>query len=106
MAGCHASAIGFRYSVYKCGSLPLLQVVGETMLSFPREIGLRRNTCMSKNDFNTYIAKLNGKASCYTSLYSFERVDPTYSWKMDADSAIIDRAWWDFDMLEGVPSLT
>jgi len=101
MAGCHASAIRSRYSVYKCSSLPLLQVVGETMLSFPREIGLRRNVCDSRQAFHKYVSQLNGKASCYTSLYSFERVDPMKPWKMDADSAIIDRAWWDFDMLEG-----
>jgi len=71
------------------------------LMSFPREIGLRRNVCDSRQDFNKYVSQLNGKASCYTSLYSFERRDPVKPWKMDADSAIIDRAWWDFDMLEG-----
>ena len=101
MARRYAVAIRSRYHFYKCSSLPLLQVVGDTMLSFPREIGLRRNVCDSLQAFHKYVSQLNGKASCYTSLYSFERVDPTYSWKMDADSAIIDRAWWDFDIVEG-----
>tara|TARA_R100000988_G_scaffold7772_1_gene4488 strand:- start:48 stop:1046 length:999 start_codon:yes stop_codon:yes gene_type:complete len=71
------------------------------LMGFPREIGLRRNICGSRQDFNNYVTQLNGKASCYTSLYSFERLHPVTPWKMDADSAIIDRAWWDFDMLEG-----
>lgn len=70
-------------------------------LDFPREIGLRRTPCFSRNDFDTYVNKINGKASCYTSLYSFERKDPKRSWKMDVDSVVMDRAWWDFDMLEG-----
>ena len=70
------------------------------LLSFPREIGLRRTLCESRNDFDTYISKINGKASCYTSLYSFERREERRSWKMDIDSVVMDRAWWDFDMLE------
>ena len=69
-------------------------------LTFPREIGLRRTLCESRNDFDTYITKVNGKASCYTSLYSFERRDERRSWKMDVESVVMDRAWWDFDMLE------
>ncbi len=70
-------------------------------LLFPREIGLRRTLCESRDEFDTYISKVNGKASCYTSLYSFERRDARRSWKMDIDSVVMDRAWWDFDMLEG-----
>jgi|TARA_R100000149_G_C5874721_1_gene138481 hypothetical protein len=70
-------------------------------LSFPREIGLRRTLCESRNDFDNYITKVNGKASCYTSLYSFERTEERRSWKMDIESVVMDRAWWDFDMLEG-----
>jgi len=70
-------------------------------LDFPREIGLRRTLCMSRDDFDTYIEKVNGKASCYTSLYSFERKDERRSWKMDVESVVMDRAWWDFDMLDG-----
>ena len=69
-------------------------------LTFPREIGLRRTLCESRNDFDSYITKVNGKASCYTSLYSFERRDERRSWKMDVESVVMDRAWWDFDMLE------
>ena len=71
------------------------------LLGFPREIGLRRNKCESRQTFDSYVSKFNGKASCYTSLYSFERTDPVRPWKMDAESAIIDRAWWDFDIEEG-----
>lgn len=71
------------------------------LINFPREIGLRRNICDSRNEYDTYINKLNGKASCYTSLYSFGATHPTRSWKMDIDSVIIDRAWWDFDIVEG-----
>ncbi len=70
-------------------------------LSFPREIGLKRSLCLSKGAYDNYIDKLNGKASCYTSLYNFERLDPVRSWKPDLDSVVIDRAWWDFDIVEG-----
>ena len=70
------------------------------MLSFPREIGLKRRLCRSQQEYDDYINKINGKASCYTSLDNFERVDPVRSWKPDLESVIIDRAWWDFDMLE------
>lgn len=70
-------------------------------LAFPREIGLRRNLCENKEQFDSYIDKLNGKASCYTSLYAFQSRDASRHWKVDTDSCIIDRAWWDFDLLEG-----
>lgn len=70
-------------------------------LLFPREIGLRRTLCETRDEFDNYILKVNGKASCYTSLYSFERRDQVRTWKMEAESVVIDRAWWDFDMLEG-----
>lgn len=77
------------------------RLLGDSMnLSFPREIGLRRTLCLSKEDYDNYIAKVNGKASCYTSLYSFERCDERMSWKTDVESVVMDRAWWDFDMLE------
>jgi len=75
--------------------------VNEMPLSFPREIGLRRTPCLSRNDFDSYVNSINGKASCYTSLYSFERKDELRPWKMDIESVVMDRAWWDFDMLEG-----
>lgn len=71
------------------------------LLSFPREIGLRRNICTNRDSFDSYVNKLNGRASCYTSLYSFGARHPTRQWKMDIDSVIIDRAWWDFDIVEG-----
>ena len=71
-----------------------------TML-FPREIGLRRTLCETRDDYDSYISKVNGKASCYTSLYSFERRDEIRTWKMDVESVVMDRAWWDFDMIEG-----
>ena len=70
-------------------------------MNFPREIGLRRNACDNRSAFDSYVSRLNGKASCYTSLYSFGSKHPTRSWKMDPDSVVIDRAWWDFDMEEG-----
>lgn len=74
----------------------------ETMsFLFPREIGLRRTLCETRDEFDNYISKVNGKASCYTSLYSFERRDQVRTWKMDLESVVMDRAWWDFDMLEG-----
>jgi len=67
------------------------------LLTFPREIGLRRNLCDRRSIFDDYITRINGKASVYTSLYSFERRHPTRSWKYDPDSVVMDRAWWDFD---------
>ncbi|MAR83306.1 MAG: hypothetical protein CMF55_00725 [Legionellales bacterium] len=70
-------------------------------LLFPREIGLRRTLCENRDEFDNYILKVNGKASCYTSLYSFERRDEIRTWKMDIESVVMDRAWWDFDMIEG-----
>jgi hypothetical protein len=69
-------------------------------LCFPREIGLRRSVCNSLDDFHKYVETVNGKSSCYTSLYHFERHDPARPWKMDVSSVVIDRAWWDFDITE------
>ena len=61
------------------------------LLTFPREIGLKRKICTSEYNFKEYVRKLNGKADLYTSLYSFGNMD-------DKDNtAIMDRAWWDFD---------
>lgn len=73
----------------------------DSMLSFPREIGLRRAPCESRENFDDYVQRVNGRASCYTSLYSFKRADPTRPWKMDIASVIMDRAWWDFDIEDG-----
>ena len=69
-------------------------------LGFPREIGLRRQLCNNREDFDSYIQTLNGKASCYTSLYCFNRMHPERTWKTDPESVVIDRAWWDFDTTE------
>lgn len=69
-------------------------------LCFPREIGLRRSVCNTIDDFHKYVKTVNGKSSCYTSLYHFERHDPARPWKMDVSSVVIDRAWWDFDITE------
>jgi len=67
------------------------------MLQFPRQMGLHRTLCKSNKQFNTYVKNLNGKSSCYVSLYSFKHMDKFKPWKVDVDSAVIDRAWWDFD---------
>ena len=66
-------------------------------MKFPREIGLRRSICRTKNNFISYIKRLNGKSNLYTSLYSFEGTDSKRSWKVDYSTAVIDKAWWDFD---------
>ena len=58
---------------------------------FPREIGLKRAYCDSPDRFRQYIKSLNGKADIYTSLYSFDNPQEKER------SALIDRAWWDFD---------
>ena len=63
------------------------------MLSFPRQVGLKRSFCHNRKDFVDYIKRLNGKTSIYTSLYSFDEAG-------DYDTVIMDRAWWDFDMNE------
>ena len=61
------------------------------LLTFPREIGLKRQPCPSAFQFKEYIRKLNGKTDLYTSLYGFTDLN-------DKDNtAIMDRAWWDFD---------
>lgn len=67
---------------------------------FPREIGLKRSPCLSREVFDNYVNKLNGKANIYTSLFHYERKHPTKAWKFDPESVVMDRAWWDFDMTE------
>lgn len=69
----------------------------DNLLNMPREMGLKRSACSSKKQLKEYINKLNGKANLYTSLYSFRDKDANAPWKYDTSSAIIDRAWWDFD---------
>lgn len=74
---------------------PALTVVGSglmnDLLSFPREIGLKRANCLNHDSFRRYIKGLNGKADIYTSLYSFGNLQEKER------TAILDRAWWDFD---------
>jgi len=67
------------------------------LLAFPREVGLKRSICHDEQQYRDYITKLNGKSNIYTSLYSFRDRNPNAHWRFDASSAIIDRAWWDFD---------
>tara|TARA_B110000240_G_C13492457_1_gene450267 strand:+ start:358 stop:1365 length:1008 start_codon:yes stop_codon:yes gene_type:complete len=67
-----------------------------TLLSFPRQIGLKRAICLTENDFNQYINRLKTLSSTYTSLYAFDSM--ISGRKVDYDSAIMDRAWWDFDV--------
>lgn len=65
---------------------------------FPREIGLKRTKCDNSTDFNRYVGKLWDKTACYTSLYAFGGMKWNgYKQVFDYNSAIIDRAWWDFD---------
>ena len=67
-------------------------------MRFPREVGLKRSKCESKDDFNRIINTLRDKSACYTSLYSFNDMKWNgYKMTYDHNSAVIDRAWWDFD---------
>lgn len=61
------------------------------LLPMPRQIGLKRAFCSTSEDFVRYVRGLNGKTCLYTSLYSFDEAG-------NYDSAVMDRAWWDFDM--------
>jgi len=65
------------------------------LLTFPREIGLKRAIVKGQRGYTDYLNKMRSKTSCYTSLYSFSRMDNNN--KPDYKYAIIDRAWWDFD---------
>ena len=67
------------------------------MMMFPREIGLKRRPCNTQSAFKEYVRRLLGKSSCYTSLFSFTSKRADKPWKFDYTSAIIDKAWWDFD---------
>ena len=64
---------------------------------FPREMGLKRRRCNSESQFKEYVRRIIGKASCYTSLYSFDRMEQDRPWRFDYTTANIDKAWWDFD---------
>jgi len=65
------------------------------VIDFPREIGLKRAVCRTKPDFIRYVKNAGDKTSCYMSLYSFRNL--ARSWKVDYESAVLDKAWWDFD---------
>ena len=68
---------------------------------FPREIGLKRSKCATKLDFDKYVQNMWNKTSCYTSLYSFGGMKWNgYRQVFDYNTAIIDRAWWDFDGMD------
>ena len=69
------------------------------LLRFPRQIGLRRSICTTEEDFLEYTERVGGLSSTYTSLYSFEEMENDR--KPDYDSACMDKAWWDFDMVDG-----
>lgn len=64
---------------------------------FPRQIGLKRALCSNDLEWRSYIQRLNGKTSLYTSLYPF---DETTRGRVEYDSAVMDCAWWDFDSNE------
>lgn len=68
-----------------------------SLLMMPREIGLKRARCTDVTDYHRYIKALNGKSNLYTSLYSFRDKDRDQPWRFSHASAVIDRAWWDFD---------
>ena len=63
----------------------------------PREIGLKRARCDDAASYHRYVSVLNGKSNLYTSLYALRDRDPDRPWRLDPKSAVIDRAWWDFD---------
>ena len=67
----------------------------EQLLTFPREMGLKRAIVKDFGTYASYLNKMRSKTSCYTSLYSFTQLDNND--KPDYRYAIIDRAWWDFD---------
>lgn len=68
---------------------------------FPREMGLKRSQCSNPADFKRYVRMMADKTACYTSLYGFsEKKWNGYRMMFDYQSAIIDRAWWDFDGMD------
>lgn len=66
-----------------------------SLLTFPREIGLKRALVKSPSIYQNYVKRLGSLSSCYTSLYSFTRMNE--EGRPDYRYATIDRAWWDFD---------
>ena len=68
------------------------------LLRFPRQIGLKRTVCRDVSEWESYVSTIGGRASTYTSLYSFDRYNERGL--PDYDFAVMDRAWWDFDSTE------
>ena len=67
-------------------------------MHFPREIGLKRATCETRADMDRFVSKMADKTACYVSLYGFtEKKWNGRRMVFDYQSAVIDRAWWDFD---------
>lgn len=65
------------------------------LLTFPREIGLKRALVHGRKEYIRFLKKMRSKTACYTSLYSFTKMNEDK--KPDYRYAILDRAWWDFD---------
>lgn len=66
-----------------------------SLLTFPREIGLKRALVKNEGIYQNYVKRLGTLSSCYTSLYSFTKMNE--EGRPDYRYAVIDRAWWDFD---------
>ena len=66
-------------------------------LLFPREMGLKRKECSSRQMLIDYIRRLNGKSSLYMSLFSFREKRVDKPWKFNYKTAVLNTAWWDFD---------
>ena len=66
-----------------------------SLLTFPREIGLKRALVKNEGIYQNYVKRLGTLSSCYTSLYSFTKMND--EGRPDYRYAVIDRAWWDFD---------
>ncbi len=71
-------------------------------MHFPREIGLKRAKCDTRADMDRFVSKMADKTACYVSLYGFtEQKWNGHRMMFDYRSAVIDRAWWDFDGDDG-----
>ncbi len=58
-----------------------------------------RRLCRSNQELLDYIAKYNGRANCYSTVYAYEELDREehYRLKPDYSTAIINRVFMDFD---------
>jgi len=59
------------------------------------EIGLPRKLCKDKGELVKFINVYNGKKALYRTIYDFEHLNENN--KIDYNSAIIDKIFWDFD---------